>query len=329
MKHFSKFFLLGAFVLGAAACQPLAEEGLDNPNYDPESQEVVTSFVFNVATQAQTKMSSGAVQAGSSDSFRGLVDAKLLTYAIPDAQYKGILQADADADKIYDLSQLATASQIGWQENRRILELSLPLKTNTLLVYGRAPQGNTYDNYANKSDCYGHMDQYSIDKTNGSARFEAGHRIPSNDNNATYNKFLIVENIFSGIQTILLNHFIAGGTEIHATATPDGVTAPYGYDATVPTAGIKWEQYATDGGKSPYKTNEDRFPLENKLGNLYSQLTTIRAAEGELRAGSGEALTRIAQDLLTVLNEIRCSAPLNDQEAVAKYFANDVYNRML
>ena len=52
-----------------------------------------------------------------------------------------------------DLAQLATSSQISHAENRRILELSLPLKTNTLLFYGRAPLGTAYDGYANLSDC--------------------------------------------------------------------------------------------------------------------------------------------------------------------------------
>ena len=285
--------------------------------------------MFNVATQTQTKQSAGAVQAGSSNGFRGLVDARLLTYALEGSDYKGILPADATANKIYNLSQLATASQISHSENRRVVELSLPRKTNTLLFYGRAPMGDTYDGYANVYDCYGHMDQYDVNVTTGSANFEVGHRIPSNDDDATYQKFLIVENLFAGIQSTLLNHKVAAGEVIAAAGTSDGVAAAYMFDATIPAGGIKWEQYAAASGKSPYNVADDRFPLENKLGNLYKQLTSIKTASGELRAGSGEAVIRMAQDLLTVLNEIRCATPLNDGEAVAKYFADGVYNRVL
>lgn len=329
MKKIITMALMGAAVLVAASCQRELVEGADNPNYNAETNEVVTNFVFNVATQTQTKQSAGAVQAGSSNAFRGLVDARLLTYALEGSDYKGILPADATADKIYNLSQLATASQISHSENRRVLELSLPLKTNTLLFYGRAPMGDKYDGYANEYDCYGHMDQYDVNVTTGSANFEVGHRIPSNDKDATYQKFLIVENLFAGIQSSLLNHKVAAGVEIAADGTPDGVASAYMFDATIPAGGIKWEQYAAASGKSPYNVGDDRFPLENKLGNLYKQLTSIQTASGELRAGSGEAVIRMAQDLLTVLNEIRCATPLNDAEAVAKYFADGVYNRVL
>ena len=324
MKHLMKLALLGAAALVAASCQREVVEGVDNPNYNPETNEVVTNFVFNIAGQAQTKQSSGAVQAGSSDGFRGLVDAKLLTYTIADANHKGILPADATADKGFDLAQLATSTQITSAENRRIIELSLPLNTNTLLFYGRAPMGNAYDNYANVYDCYGHMDSYSVDKTSGSASFKAGRRLSDEE----YTKFLHVENMCAGIQTTLLYHKVKEGVTISKTATPEGVSTAYTFDAVIPSGGIRWEQYASSNGKSPYNSALDRFPLENKLGNLYKQLTTINTGGGELRAGSGEALLHIASDLLSVINEVRCATPLSAAEAAAKYFADQVYNRM-
>lgn len=323
MKKLTKFFLLGTVVLAAAACQRVSEDELANPNYNPETNEVVTNFVFNVAGQAQTKQNADAVQAGSSNGFRGLVDAKLLTYAIADANHKGILPADATADKGFDLAQLATSTQISSSENRRVIELSLPLNTNTLLFYGRAPIGNTYDSYANAYDCYGHMDSYSVDKESGSASFKAGRRLSDEE----YTKFLHVENMCAGIQTTLLYHKVNEGVTVSKTATPEGVATAYTFDATFPEGGIRWEQYATANGRSPYDSSIDRFPLENKLGNLYTQLTTIQATE--LRAGSGEAIMKMASDLLSVLNEVRCAIPLNPAEAAAKYFADQVYNRMV
>lgn len=324
MKHLVKIILLGTVLLGAAACQRESEKGWDNPNYNAETREVVTNFVFNIATQAQTKQSSGAVQAGSSDAFRGLVDAKLLTYATPTATYKGILPADATADKGYDLAQLATSTQISKDENRRIIELSLPLNTNTLLFYGKAQMGNAYDGYENVYDCYGHMDSYSVNKESGSADFVVGHRLSSTE----YTKLLHVENMFAGIQTMLLYHKVKQGTVIKKGDTPENVSTPYTFDATVPEGGIRWEQYAADDGKSPYNSALDRFPLENKLSNLYKQLTDIRTADGELRAGSGEATIKTASDLLSVLNEVRCAIPLNEAEAVAKFFADEVFHRI-
>ena len=323
MKHLTKIFLLGTIVLGAAACQRELVEGTDNPNYNAETREVVTSFVFNIAAQPQTKQNAASIQA-SGTGFRGLVDAKLLTYS---NNATGILPADATADKGYDLSQLATNTQIGWDENRRVIELSLPLNTNTLLLYGRAPMGNAYDNYANVYDCYGHMDSYTVNKENGSAKFEAGHRL----SNEEYGKFLHMENMIAGIQTTLLYHRLYEGTKINKDDAPEDGIAPYTFNAELKEGDgdILWEMYASADGKSPYATADDRFPLEDKLGDLYRQLTDIKTEAGELRAGSGEATMKTASDLLSVLNEIRCAIPFNAAEAVAKYFAAEVFDRVL
>lgn len=331
-----KSLLIGALALvGLMACQ--REEV--NPNYDPETKEVVTKFVFNVAKEARTKQNAASAQVGSTP-FRGLDDAYLFTYAIPSADYKGILPADATADKVYELSLLISQSglergdgETTVDESRRVLELSLPLQTNVLLFYGRAPLGDAYDGYANKYDCYGHMDQYEITSASGSTNFYAGARL-SNDVVAPatlsdYQKFVIIEKLFAGIQTTLLNHSIAAGTTIAAADAPDGVSNKYAFNATIPTGGIKWKYYAREDGKSPYNPTVDRYPLENKLYNLYKQLTTIHTAQGELRAGSGEATLKVATDLLTVLNEVRCASPLGPEEAVAKKFADEVYNRTL
>lgn len=325
MKHLSKFVLLGAVALMAAACQREVAEEVNNPNFNSETNEVKTNFIFNIATQAKTKQSSGAAQAHTTDQFRGIEDAKLFTYQIPTASYKQILPADATSPKVFELAKVASATQISAEENRRVLELSLPLKTNVLLFYGRAPLGDSYGGYANLYDCYGHLDSYTIGTEAGSTVFTAGCRLADAD----YVKFVTIEKMFAGIQTLLLNHSIAAGTTISATDGPDGVASKYGFDATIPAGGINWKMYATANGKSPYTPTADRYALETKLAHLYRQLTTIHTGQGELRAGTGEATLRMAQDLFTVLNEIRCATPLCVEEAVAKYFANQVYTRMM
>lgn len=87
MKHLFKLALLGAAVVVAASChRESVEEGADNPNYNPKTREVMTNFVLNIATKTQTKMSADAVQADVNAAvnptpFRGIEDAKLLTYS--------------------------------------------------------------------------------------------------------------------------------------------------------------------------------------------------------------------------------------------------------
>ena len=52
----SRLALLGLLVLGGAAVGCQRESAIDdNPNYNPETKEVTTDFVLNVAAAPQTK----------------------------------------------------------------------------------------------------------------------------------------------------------------------------------------------------------------------------------------------------------------------------------
>ena len=321
MTNLSRIALLGAVALLAAACAK--EVGTDNPNYNAETKEVKTQFVFNVSTAQETKQSSAATQATATDQFRGIENAALLTYAEPVGTK--ILAADKDANRFYDLAAVAAPAQLSSSNSRRVMELSLPIQTNVILFYGKAPYGSADATYSNLYDYYGHMNNYSIGKTAGSADFQAGTRLSLED----YQDFKTVENLFAGIMSMLLNTKLAAGTTIDKTQAPSGVTNKYKFDATIPAGGISWENYNDASGNSPYETGHERYALENKLSTLYNQLTHINTAGGELRAGSGSAVLRMATDMLSVLNEIRCADPNNASEAVAKYFANVVFNRTL
>ena len=318
--------LLSALALVAAfSCsKEVSEEVVDNPNYNKETNEVVTNFVFNVSTtSSQTKQSSGAVQATSSDAFRGIGNAYLLTYQL--ANDDKTVATDADATKIFDLATVAAKNTLSSTNSRRVLEMSLPIRTNALLFYGKAPKGDATSEYSNVKDVYGNMDPYIIDRTSGSADIRIGSRLTD----AEYTKFTTVENMFAGIQTLLLNHIVPAGTSILATAHPSDVTTLYGFDVTVPAGGIKWTDYVSDSGKSPYETTHERYPLEDKLKYLYDRITTIRvASRNEVRDGSGAATLFMAKELLSVLNDIRRSEPTSAAEALAKYFANEVFTRM-
>lgn len=325
MRMKTKLCLAAAVLMGLVACQRESVEPV-NPNYNTKTNEVVTNFVFNVSTSnTTTKQSADAVQALPTLNFRGISDAYLLTYSL--ANDGDNLAADADASKIFDLATVASPNTITATNSRRVLEMSLPIHTNTLLFYGKAPKGDAYGGYTNVKDCYGHMDSYVVDRTSGSADFQIGSRLTETE----YTKFTIVENMFAGIQTLLLNHIVAGGTTITDTAHPSDVAdKPYGFNVTIPEGGIKWKDYVKNDGTSPFETTHERYPLEDKLSYLYKRITTIRAAspDNEVRDGSGSATLFMAKDLLSVLNDIRRSEPISGAEAVAKYFANEVYTRM-
>lgn len=106
---------------------------------------MTVDFVFNVETGAPstTRMSSSAVQIGTG-TFRGIKDAQLFTYKLSGGGGQHVYAGTETADKTYDLNELIAAGALngtGTDKSRRVLEMSLPTGTNTLMFWGRAMQG--------------------------------------------------------------------------------------------------------------------------------------------------------------------------------------------
>lgn len=282
---------------------------------DLHMQEVKTQFVFNISGHRtpSTKQSARATQADGN--FRGIDRGKLFAYVLPqDGQY---LKTDATATKAYDLSRFMNSAEASAFSSRRILEMMLPLGTNTLLFYGRGastavPEGSGFS----QADYFGKLDAYDITEDVGSANFKLGKRLEKESH------FKMTENLIAGILTVIMNTTIKNGAHFDATQIPGGTGSlpPYGFDITL-TKDISWADYA--GDESPYD-GEDSDPLEEKLSYLYKQMTTIHTGDGELRAGSTEAVLKIVTDLWSVINSVRWAIPTSEAEAVAKFFAQTV-----
>ena len=145
MKQLTKTTLLVAVAFAALACQ--REQTVpDNPTYDPAKGEVTTQFVLNIApgTTPKTKLGTDIVQVGNNP-FRGISEAHLLTYELDNNNKKGSeyfifnpSDAKAKATRDYDLGDLAAQGEISDQASSRIVELSLPLRTNALAFYALA-----------------------------------------------------------------------------------------------------------------------------------------------------------------------------------------------
>ena len=76
MKTSLRLCFLGALALaGLVACNKEVRE--NNPNYNPETGEVNTKFVFNLSSMAKTKQAGNNVQAGGNN-FRGVTKASLM-----------------------------------------------------------------------------------------------------------------------------------------------------------------------------------------------------------------------------------------------------------
>lgn len=337
MKKYFNFAFAGAIALIGAgvftACS--SESGIDlgdnntNPNYDPVDQSVYAQFVFNVSTgnQATTRQSSAATQATTSETFRGINNAALFTYKLTDDGKH--LAAAAVANKFIDLGSPLASGTITASNSHRVLEMSLPINTNTMLFYGKAPEGTASSAEISKGysayDLYGHLDDYTLAGGTGdnagkeisAANFELGKRMTS-ENLAKYNE---IKKLLGGVLTCIINTEIAGTDHVALDAEYYGVAVATGdYPATV-----TWADYANANGKSPVETTHELYALEVKLADVYKALTNIQISQGELRAGYGTAILHTIEDVWSVINSVQCAVPFSKGEAVAKKLAELIH----
>lgn len=345
-----------AMLLALVACQ--REEV--NPTYDPNTETVTAQLVFNIATAPTTKQSAAETQATTSSSFLGIKDAYLLTMAESGKSGK-ILAQDMDAGDLQNLSDVLGANQVTatgeTQKSHRVMNMSLPLKTNKLLFYGRAARGTLSEDFGGiqnvtLDDCYGKLEQYVITKQKGSADFRLARRLEENEKGIFYSEEKLLSGIFTALMNTSIGSINISASDGPAVATDTDHPMP-NYDFAInknfeaapnnenPAAGgigrrLCWADFADPNSTvSPYhrfvlqdNSTVSRSALEQALADLYKQMTTIYTAQGELRAGSGEATLRIINDMWTLVNDIRWRDPNDASEALAKYFADVIYRHI-
>ena len=344
MKKIQQLTLMSAIaltgVLGFSSCSSSDEPIVNNPNFDPVTNEVKAKFVFNVSTNntPTTRQSSAATQATEFDKFRGITNSVLFSYKQDgnDGKHLYAMPANGQMDRRYDLDEILAPNTLDAENTHRIIETSLPLNTNTLLFYGRATQGALSSAEIAKNlrvnDVFGHLDEYlpGVDTNLKQANFKLGRRLSEED----VNNFQKIENLLAGVLTSIMYTNMKGDNHvaISATAHPsnDANIPAYGYDIAVTEYGeIGWSDYANADSRSPMETGHELYPLEKKMADCYREMTNIKQTAGELRAGSGDALEKTIQDLWSVINEVRCATPLNKPETLAKYLAACVSDRLM
>ena len=332
MKKLFNYALIGAIALTGStmltSCSSSDDAAAENnnPNYDPDTQTVYAQFVFNVSTgnQATTRQSSSATQATTSETFRGINNAGLFTYKLSgDGKH---LATATTADKFIDLGSPIASSQITSSNSHRVLEMTLPINTNTMLFYGKAPEGTPTSAESNKGysayDLYGHLDDYALAGGTGEnagkdiseANFELGKRMTS----ANLTKYNEVKKLLGGVLTCIINTKIAGTDHVALDAEHYAVAV-----AANEYPDVTWADYANSN--SPVETTHELYALEVKLAEVYKALTNIQTAQGELRAGYGTAILHTIEDVWSVINSVQCATPFSKGEAVAKKLAELIH----
>ena len=274
MKKFF-FFLSAIALLGlTAAC---VEQQEVNPNFDAATNTVKTSFVINVATDAQTKVSEAAVQGQNTPTFRGMDDMKLFVSN----------QHPAAGDFIenyrFDLGTLSTAD-ITTTQSSKLYDLSIPTGVNNMVFYAKSAGNTGAVNTINAA-------VWAADKP-GLENGKTGYNVGTNKAGTHFDAWQILSkaNNDGTMAAVDMGDFTARG-ECLAAILNDIIAAVGSYNANGQTVTVSWSSFteSTDLAHKPLK-------------DAYAQITTI--GTGELRLGSGPAIVRMINDLYLVCGDI-------------------------
>lgn len=322
MKKYFNFAFLSAIALagtfGLTACSSSDDLAAEtNPNYDPNTKEVTVDFVFNVETGAPstTRMSSSAVQIGT-NTFRGIKDAQLFTYKLA-SNGKHVSAGTETADKTYDLNELIAAGALngtGTDKSRRVLEMSLPTGTNTLMFWGRAMQG-AVPTGKTAGAVYGAID-FAPNSTLANAAFSLTKCVPE-DASATGKTALLQ---YESLIVKVLNDIVQASSTVNVTLGDKTVNKTmawkdYVYVASDGKITMKEKDPSTDG-------SVNMCALGEILANTFISLNSFQS--GELRNGQGKMIALLMGDLKTVMSSITGASATTVEERAAQAVASNI-----
>lgn len=322
--------LVGVIVLFSCSTSE-NNEIVDNPNYNPETGEVNTKFVFSVSTgsESTTRQSSTTVQAGSSDGFRGMEAVKVMAFKqTTDGKH---IYAPTVADKVYDLSTILTPGQINETNQNRVIELSLPLNTNTLTFYGKAIKDGTEEEQGSIS--------IQINGDPANTYFKLKSRLE--DVEMLTQTQTLLEKLLSRVVDCGLHQETYGveardfryafawpgstgqGEELtgaERTAALATLTTANGQNSykdgsnTIYVGTLEWKDLGAN-----YANEVPMSPLEEILGSTYCSFTNINT--DEVRAGSAMAVLRAVNDVMITNDKVANAVPTGPEEYRAKLLA--------
>ena len=364
----TKLTILSALsIVALMACQREAVEvAPNNPTYNPDDNTVLANLVLNVSSGASaTKQTASAVQAGGLN-FRGMQDVHLLTYSIdekgPNQEYFLYDVANHVATKDYDLGNMMLEGDANTSSGLRVLQLALPLETNTVLVYGRATRtGKDTDEKLGHVDAAGQATNSTLENVT----FSLKDRMNGKDA-----EFTLFGDLMGRILTGIMNsgleqkvasrgykvtpgeptvdgryhfwwpddavgrqlaqkdgegNYLANGTEHYDDAS--------GIKYTFYLGSITWKEYGDQFG-----AGETLAPLAEVIGEAYHNIMTIQKKDTdpdpevdafiyELRSASSGSVLRLTEDLYGILSRVVAAIPTTAEERIAQLLAEEILTR--
>ena len=327
MKKKLLFAFAGAIALsgavGITSCSSNDEVTADvNPNFDPASNSVKTQFVLNVssATSGSTRQSAKIVQRNAN--FRGMQDAMLIGLSTgksydsnnPNfwlAPFAGS-STGYTVNKSYNLGALYGATAVDNTDNNnaansshRVVELTLPVQTDAMLVYGRAiPDEVTEEN--------GKVTMPTDFSTPEGITFELVTRLGDSD---AYTQT-------SNLAALLMNRVML--SEVAAHPLPESPTPRNGYTQKANMSALAWREIGT-------KTDAEiaaLAPLQEKLATAYKVIQTTYSDGSSVHAGSSASVCNVIKDIYAIAKDVADANAVNDDELNAQRLADVIITRI-
>lgn len=315
-----------------AACSSSDDAVLD-PKQDitPQKDEVNVNFVFNVSTanEATMRMTAANTQATLTQPFRGITNA-----------YIGVFKQNADGkyvstsistERLYPFGTIIGKNGIdpnagegsNTPKSRRVVEVSLPTDVNSLMFWGKAIKDGTSTDQGKIT--------MNVSSDLSATSFSLDKIVPETADPTEPHVYVQAlkehEQLMAAALTNIVNSNIAN----------TNVT----YGGETHKISLAWSDYVDISGESgsytiTARTNEpiaiknalgatSDIPMRalgDKLAIAYATWNTIRS--GELRAGSGTAVSKVIEDLMTVVNSVANAEPVFWEEAAAKTLAEQI-----
>lgn len=332
MKKLFNYALFGAIALtgavGITSCSSSDEATADvNPTYDPETNTVTSQFVLNVnpSEQGTTRQAAATVQKASN--FRGMKDAKLIGLSTGKANtflapFLGN-STGFDVKRTYDLGTLYATGSVdnagtnnANNSSHRVVELTLPLKTDAMLVYGRAIPVTKASGASTVTD----------EEENGSVVYN----VAATPESTTFDLVARMGDATAYTQCCLmaaaiLNQIMLSQVEAHDMTNPITRTNENGsYTQEAALSALTWREIGilTDAQIALLA------PLQQNLARAYSVIRNTYKSTEAVNSGSAASLCKMMKDVYAIASSVAGAVATSDDELNAQRLADEIKGRI-
>ena len=315
-----------------AACSSSDDTALDpNPTYNTETKSVTTKFVLNVSSASNMRQASATVQ--KANNFRGMKDATLIGLSTgKGSSYLAPFLGSStgfEVKKTYDLGTLYASGSVdntsdnnAEKSSHRVVELTLPLKTDAMLVYGRAIPVTKQEGTTTVTDLEENGSVvYNVNATPESTTFSLVSRM---SDAATYTQCCnLAATILNQIMlSEVAAHNMKDGDDNDQKITRTNDNGSYTQEADLPV--LTWREI----GILDEADIAALAPLQENLATAYSIIRSTYSNAEAVNSGSAASICNMMNDVYAIASSVAAAVATNDDELNAQRLADNIKARI-